>query len=200
MNDEPYGFFDEMALHSFLTFKKAWAYSDTAVVSPVNSGGRLKISVYGTISNVLQLPFLDFKYEATNATDSLAYFKKLREEVAKVTDRKLHLVLDNHTAHKSKKYGTKQYLEDNFILHWLPPGSPELNSIEHYWANYKGRFRKQLQSNPEMKWTQAYFENKARGVGETYSPEETANFMRANHAAMLQLLDRFGAPATQDSE
>ena len=48
-----------MALHSILTYRKAWSYSDSLVVSPpVNSGVRLKISVYGTISNVLQLPYL----------------------------------------------------------------------------------------------------------------------------------------------
>ena len=197
---EPFGYFDEMALHSFLTYKKAWSYADSAVVCPVNSGSRLKVSVYGTISNVLHLPLLDFKYDATNAVDALAYFKKLKAAIAGVTDRKLHLVLDNHTAHKSKLHGTKKYLEENFILHWMPPGSPELNSIEHYWGSYKCRFRKQLQTNPDMKWTQAYFENKVRCVGESFKPEESQNFLRANHAAMLQLLERFGADEDNMSE
>ena len=124
LSGEPYGYFDEMALHSFLTFKKAWSYADQPVVSHVNSGGRLKVSVYGTIANVLQLPHLDYKYDATNGADALEYFKKLKSAIAEVTDKKLHLVLDNHTAHKSRVHGTKEYLEENFILHWLPPGSP----------------------------------------------------------------------------
>ena len=36
MNAQPFGFFDEMALHSFLTWRKAWSYSDVPIETPVN--------------------------------------------------------------------------------------------------------------------------------------------------------------------
>ena len=65
IRDEPYEYFDEMSL-LFLSMKKAWSYEDTPVVCPVNSGARLKMSVYCCLSNVLPTPFLDYKYQSTN--------------------------------------------------------------------------------------------------------------------------------------
>ena len=115
----------------------------------------------------------------------------LQQEVAKVTDQKMHLVLDNHTAHKSILHGTKEYLEENFIVHWMPPGSPQLNSIETYWGVYKTKFRKLLQVNPKVRWSQDDFEERVRQAGNSIGEEETQNLLRANHGFMLQLLERF---------
>ena len=154
MNDQPFGFFDEMALHSFLTWRKAWSYSDVPIETPVNQGGRLACSVYGTISNILPKACLQITRESTNGEDCLSYLKMLKEEVAKYTDQKLNLVLDNHAAHKSIVHGTRSFLEENFIIHWMPPGSPQLNSIETYWGLYKTQFRKLLQLNPKVRWDQ----------------------------------------------
>ena len=155
IKDEPYGYFDEMAMHSFLTIKKAWSYEDTPVETPVNSGNRLKLSVYGTISNILPKPHFGYGYKPTNGEDALAYFKILKEEVEKYTDKKMHLILDNHAAHKSRLYGTKQYLEENFHIHWMVPGTPQLNSIETFWSVFKRRFKKLLMLNPLLHWTQS---------------------------------------------
>ena len=57
------------------------------------------------------------------------YFKLLKETVSKLTDKKLHIILDNHAAHRGIKSGTKAYLAENFIVHFTPVGSPQLNSI-----------------------------------------------------------------------
>ena len=180
-----------MALHSFLTWNKAWSYSDTPVETPVNSGSRLACSIYGTISNILPKACLQVCRNSTNGVDCLAYLKMLKLEVAKYTDQKLNLILDNHAAHKSILHGTKSFLEENFILHWLPPGSPQLNSIEIYWGTYKRKFRKLLQVNPSANWTQEMFEERVMQVGNSFTEEETGNFLRANHSYMLQLLERF---------
>ena len=191
MNGEPYGYFDEMGLNSFLTYKKAWAYSDFPVCSPVNKGGRLSTTIYGTISNVLPKACLHFSQRSTNGEDCTAYLKMLKEEVAKHTDRKLHLVLDNHASHRSNLHGTKAFLQEHFIVHYMPPGSPQLNSIETYWGHYKRRFKKLLQIYPEREWTQADFENRAKQVGDKFTEEETSNLLRANHKYMLHVLDQF---------
>ena len=50
--DEPYVFFDEMSVHSFMHTKKAWSYRDQPVVAVVNSGRRYSQTVYGAIGNI----------------------------------------------------------------------------------------------------------------------------------------------------
>ena len=37
INDEPYVYLDEMAIHSFLTKNKAWSLADTPVMCPIES-------------------------------------------------------------------------------------------------------------------------------------------------------------------
>ena len=178
-----------MALNSFLTMKKSWSYEAEPVVCPVNSGTRLKCSVYGTIGNIFPGPVLDYRKQCTNATDALEYFKLLKKETAKYTDKKLNLILDNHVAHRSIKYGTKAYLQENFELHFSPSGTPQCNSIEHFWGVYKRRFKKLLMLNPERKWTQAEFEDKVRNVGASFTEEECKNLLRSNHGWMLHMLE-----------
>ena len=172
MSGQPFAYFDEMALNSFLTMKKSWSYESEPVVCPVNSGSRLKCSVYGAIGNIFPGPVLDFRKECTNATDALEYFKKLKKETTKYTKKKLNLILDNHAAHRSIKYGTKDYLQENFVVHYQPSGTPQVNSIEHFWSVYKRRFKKVLMVNPERKWNQSDFEDRVKNVGAQFTEEE----------------------------
>ena len=62
MSGEPYGYFDEMGLHGFLTMKKSWSYEHHPIVTCVNSGQRLKMSVYGTICSVVPTPVFTYKF------------------------------------------------------------------------------------------------------------------------------------------
>ena len=73
MDNQPYIYFDEMALNSFMYKSKAWSFSDAPIEVPVNSGSRLKLSVYGAIGNVFDLPILSYYYNCTNGTDSLEF-------------------------------------------------------------------------------------------------------------------------------
>ena len=63
---------------------------------PVNTGRRVKTSIYGGVSNVLELPLFAFHSESTNKEDFLQFLKDVKEEVAKVTPKKLHIIMDNH--------------------------------------------------------------------------------------------------------
>ena len=79
----------------------------------VNSGGRYTQSVYGSIGNVFSQPVLQFS-GTTNSQNCLKYFRFLKEEAARVTDKKLHIILDNAAAHTAVKTGVKPFLEENF--------------------------------------------------------------------------------------
>ena len=80
IRDEPYVYFDEMALHSFLTKNKAWSFSDTPVLIPINSGQRLKLSVYGAIGNIFDGPILDYFFKPTNGEDVYSFLALLKEK------------------------------------------------------------------------------------------------------------------------
>ena len=133
MRGEPYVYMDEMSLNSFMTKKKAWSLEETPVVSAVNSGSRLKQTIYGSIGNIFKTAILDYRYECTNAIDFLAYLKMLKAKTEEVTDQKLHIILDQHAAHRSVKYGSKTYLYEHFHVHFMVPGTPAINAIEHFW-------------------------------------------------------------------
>ena len=160
VKDEPYIFFDECAMHGFLTKRKSWSYSDEPILAPINSGYRLKQSIYGSLSNKFDRPHLWYAYRSTNGEDCLEYFKLLLEECRKVTDQKFHLIMDGHKAHYSVKHGSKEFLNQNFIVHQMPSGSPQINAIEHLWSSFKRRFKKALMLNPERKMTQNDFDTR----------------------------------------
>ena len=61
MRGEPYVYMDEMSLNSFMTKKKAWSLEETPVVTAVNSGPRLKQTVYGSIGNIFKTAILDYR-------------------------------------------------------------------------------------------------------------------------------------------
>ena len=53
------------------------------------------------------------------------------------------VILDNATFHKSEKI--RELIESaKCELEYLPPYSPDLNEIEHYWFGIKNRVRKSL--------------------------------------------------------
>ena len=51
------------------------------------------------------------------------------------------LVMDNATFHKNKSM-QKEIEEAGYFLEYLPPYSPDLNPIEHKWAQAKSKRRK----------------------------------------------------------
>lgn len=70
-------------------------------------------------------------------SDTFIYFLSwlLKESTI---DKKIILILDNATSHKSKK--VKEYVaehEDRIELLYLPPYSPDLNPIERVWKDLR---------------------------------------------------------------
>lgn len=50
------------------------------------------------------------------------------------------MVLDNARIHHTKALRTFVDQEQRLTVQYLPPYAPELNPIEHVWANVKGQF------------------------------------------------------------
>lgn len=67
-----------MAVHSFMYKDKAWSFAAEPITIPVNSGSRLKCSVYGAIGNCFDGPLLMYRTEPTNGEHFLEYLKLLK--------------------------------------------------------------------------------------------------------------------------
>jgi transposase len=73
-------------------------------------------------------------------------------------DQLVFVVLDNHPAHHTKVVVEEARLL-NFELMFLPPYSPELNSIEALWGIIKRKVKKCLIENKLVTLTQKHFES-----------------------------------------
>ena len=72
-------------------------------------------------------------------------------------DQKVFVVLDNHTSHHTKEV-TELARSLNFEFMFLPPYSPELNSIEALWGIVKRMVKKHLIDFKLVTLTQSDFE------------------------------------------
>jgi transposase len=123
---------DEVDVHLNPKIGRDWMLRgrQKGVVTP---GKNEKRYVYGALA----VDGNDFVYTTSRRKNSdgfVAFLKRLRE--ANPRARRIHLVLDNYIIHKSKK--TNRHLArygDLFVLHFLPPYSPEHNRIERLWRD-----------------------------------------------------------------
>ena len=130
--DEVAYYQDEVDVHLNPKIGRDWMLrgQQKGVVTP---GQNKKRYLYGALA----VDGNDFVYTTSRRKNSdgfVVFLERLRK--VNPTARRIHLVLDNYIIHKSKK--TKRYLAkhgDLFVLHFLPPYSPEHNRIERLWRD-----------------------------------------------------------------
>ena len=131
-DDEVAYYQDEVDVHLNPKIGRDWMLpgQQKGVVTP---GKNEKRYVYGALA----VDGGDFVWTASQRKNSdgfIAFLTHLRAMNPKA--RRIHLILDNYIIHKSKK--TERALakhEGVFVLHFLPPYSPEHNRIERLWRD-----------------------------------------------------------------
>jgi transposase len=114
------------------------------IMLPTNRGRA--ITILGGIGNCLhQAVFVHG--ESTNKERVEALLKELRLHSTLPPEEKIYVVLDNHTAHHSHDV-VAQMAELNFEPLYMPPYSPEFNSIESLWGVLKKQLQTQILLQP----------------------------------------------------
>jgi len=110
----------------------AWQTKDNPILLPAAKGKFL--SVVGLMSRKNKLFFE--MLETTFNSDSFIQFM---ERFVAQTVKKTVVILDNCPIHKSKKFKAKiaEWKENDVLIYFLPPYSPELNLIEILWRRIK---------------------------------------------------------------
>lgn len=131
---EPAYYVDELDVHLNPKIGRDWMLPRTQkeIVTP---GQNEKRFLYGA----LEFEGNDLHYTTSphkNSDGFIEFLEKLR--AVHPNARRIHLILDNYVIHKSKK--TLRHLDEVgvFVLHFLPPYSPEHNKIERLWRDLHG--------------------------------------------------------------
>jgi len=75
------------------------------------------------------------------ASDTLAFNAWLEQQLCPLLDQKHFVIIDNASFHKGSETETRLIAATGASLLFLPPYSPELNSIEKDFANIKRRYQ-----------------------------------------------------------
>ena len=153
--DEPIVYMDEASFHLWLRKTHTWTYSDRPVRIVLGQNRCSGITVFGAIGAHMDLPA--FSLETGTTGEAFGRFlKKIR--VWMDTDRKLYLVLDNAPAHRTQ-VNRDLAARLNIELLYMPPYTPELNSIEPLWSVIKRDFKSCAESRNMVRMQQEDFHN-----------------------------------------
>lgn len=101
------------------------------------TASRTRINLSGAI-DLKETKVIFNSFETIDGVSTVAFLAQVRNSYQK--EKKIHIILDNSGYHRSsevKNFCEKQKIE----LHFLPPYSPNLNSIERLWKLMNERVR-----------------------------------------------------------
>jgi transposase len=127
--DEPILFGDSVHPTQATVLSYGWIRKGKEHYIPT-TGQRTRLNFTGAI-NLETMDVFEKEYEKINGASFVDYLDFLQNKYPKAP--KIHFIVDQGSAHKSKL--VKAYLIKNpkICLHYLPPYSPNLNPIERLW-------------------------------------------------------------------
>jgi transposase len=146
--DKPIVYFDESSFNMWMRKSKTWMRYNEPIPVVLNKTRGENVTVYGAIGVCLSKA-LFLQTKVTNEQATINFMKKLREHANKSMkpNEQIHLILDNHAAHHTIEM--REVFENlNFIPHFMPPYSPQFNSIEALWGIIKRRVKDRMALAP----------------------------------------------------
>jgi transposase len=126
--EEPILFGD--GVHPTMATKTVYGWIKKGTDKPIlTSASRTRMNLLGAI-NLDKMKVTIGSYETINSDSMVDFFDRLKEAYPKAP--KIHMILDLGPYNVSKVTQEAAQLR-NIVLHYLPPYSPNLNSIERLW-------------------------------------------------------------------
>lgn len=134
--NEPIVFMD--AAHPTMATKVVCGWIKKGVDKPIaQTASRTRVNVMGAIE-LTSMNVVSCRPAYVNAETTVAFFGQIK--AAYPDAKKIHIILDQSGYHRSQLVKDSA-LEKNIELHYLPPYSPNLNSIERLWKVMNERVR-----------------------------------------------------------
>ncbi|MDA3943451.1 MAG: IS630 family transposase [Bacteroidetes bacterium] len=110
----------------------AWQTKENPILLPAAKGKFL--NVVGLMNRKNEL-FFEVNETTFNSDKFIGFMDEFMSQIVKRTV----VILDNSPIHKSKKFMAKikEWKENDLLIYFLPPYSPELNLIEILWRRIK---------------------------------------------------------------
>lgn len=162
-------YFDEASFNLWLRNRRAWTPKDWPIKMVLNKNRGHGITVFGAISTNMSEPLFTLE-SSTNSQAFRGFLLKLRKRFKNIKER-LTLVLDNARAHITLE--VRRDAEDlNIDLLFMPPYTPELNSIESLWSVIKRDFKKRILVKGQVLVSDAEFRAHLQASLDAITPSE----------------------------
>jgi transposase len=110
-----------------------WVPPETADPVCLHAPTRKSISYFGAVRLRDGKLVTSRPEDRFNAQTCQAFFRRL-DTASRRAGRKVVVIIDNAKYHHATLHAPwRQTVSDHFVLHFLPPYSPELNPIERVW-------------------------------------------------------------------
>ena len=191
-------YFDEAAFNMWLRPRKTWQDPSHPVQLVINKDRGKNVTVYGAIGDCLPGAFFK-QAETTNQFSTDDFIKQLRTHSGIPLASPIHMILDNHRAHHTHLV-TQTLIDNNFVAHFIPPYTPEFNSIEALWSWIKRDVKKRLIERKKVNVKQLEFHQMLDDSLKSVSHAMQANAANFNnrdflHRVLGECLVRLDDPA-----
>ena len=136
-------YIDEMGIVVFLIRLFAYALIGKRVHAKVRGRRHDRLNVIGALWNGRHVGVECYRH-ATNSAFFEEWFKRLLSKIP----RGCTVIMDNASFHRKK--ALRKLSRGRCRLLFLPPYSPDLNPIEHSWANVKRHLRNYLRDDQTL--------------------------------------------------
>ena len=131
-------YFDEASVNVWMRRHSTYAGPGMSIKTPINSKLHQAITIYAAIGSMLGSTFHYTVGRTTNTADMLRFVNTLRQPDYHHShaSQRIFMVLDNARCHHSAIV-LERMEELGITPLFMPPYSPEFNSIERVWATVK---------------------------------------------------------------